>query len=137
MLALSKQLCLFSWLSLTGSYIAHLPHGFNHFGMGLSTFGVVWIIAQGDLSRLLDFSMNIGDFYMVLAILTYGIFSVSLRAAPKLNQWSYLFVLFVIGAAELFPLQLYEYAQGARMQLTTGSVHCDLLYCDWPRIFGL
>ena len=92
------------------------------FGMGLSTFGVVWIIAQGDLSRLLDLSVNLGDFYMVLAILTYGIFSVSLRAAPKLNQWSYLFVLFVIGAAELFPLQLYEYAQGARMQLTTGSI---------------
>ena len=27
------------------------------FGMGLSTFGVVWIIAQGDLSRLLAFSI--------------------------------------------------------------------------------
>ncbi|MGC6529476.1 MAG: DMT family transporter [Candidatus Puniceispirillaceae bacterium] len=92
------------------------------FGMGLSTFGVVVVIAQGDMTRLLDLSVNIGDFYMVLAILTYGIFSVSLRAAPKINQWSYLFVLFVIGAAELFPLQSYEYMNGARMQLTTGSM---------------
>ncbi len=90
--------------------------------MGLSTFGIVVIIAQGDLSRLLDLSINVGDFYMVLAILTYGIFSVSLRAAPKLNQWSYLFVLFVIGALELLPFQLYEYSQGARMILTAGSV---------------
>ena len=91
-------------------------------GMGLSTLGIMVILAQGDLSRLLDLSVNIGDFFMVLAILTYGIFSVSLRAAPKLNQGSFLFVLFCVGAAELFPLQLWEYAQGARMIINEGTI---------------
>ena len=91
-------------------------------GMGLSTLGIMVIIAQGDLSRLLDLSINIGDFYMVLAILTYGIFSVSLRAAPQLNQWSFLFVLFVVGALELLPFQLWEYSQGARMVINEGTI---------------
>ena len=91
-------------------------------GMGLSTLGIMVIIAQGDLSRLLDLSINIGDFYMVLAILTYGIFSVSLRAAPQLNQWSFLFVLFVVGALELLPFQLWEYSQGARMLINEATI---------------
>jgi len=91
-------------------------------GMGLSTLGIMVIIAQGDLSRLLDLSINIGDFYMVLAILTYGIFSVSLRAAPQLNQWSFLFVLFVVGALELLPFQLWEYSQGARMVINEATI---------------
>ena len=91
-------------------------------GMGLSTLGIMVIIAQGDLSRLLDLSINIGDFYMVLAILTYGIFSVSLRAAPQLNQWSFLFVLFVVGALELLPFQLWEYSQGARMVIKEATI---------------
>lgn len=91
-------------------------------GMGLSTLGIMVIVAQGDLSRLLDLSINIGDFYMVLAIITYGIFSVSLRAAPQLNQWSFLFILFVVGALELLPFQLWEYSQGARMILNEGTI---------------
>ena len=91
-------------------------------GMGLSTLGIMVIVAQGDLSRLLDLSINIGDFYMVLAILTYGIFSVSLRASPPLNQWSFLFILFVVGALELLPFQLWEYSQGARMILNEGTI---------------
>lgn len=92
------------------------------FGMGLSTFGVVVIIAQGDISRLLSLSVNFGDFLMVLAILSYGIFSVSLRAAPQISQWSFLFVLFCVGAIELLPLMLYEYASGARMVLYSGTI---------------
>ena len=92
------------------------------FGMGLSTFGVVVIIAQGDVSRLLSLTVNFGDFLMVLAILSYGIFSVSLRAAPQISQWSFLFVLFCVGAIELLPLMLYEYASGARMVLYSSTI---------------
>ena len=103
------------WLFLTVSYIALIPRGYN-----LSEWGFRLLGWYGLLRKVICHACLISPLIlvisMVLAILTYGIFQ-SLRAAPKLNQWSYLFVLFVIGAAELFPLQLYEYAQGARMQL--------------------
>ena len=60
---------------------------------------------------------------MVCAIFVYGIFSLLLRFSPKqVNQWSLLWVLFVIGAVELLPLQLLEYQAGYRMNLSIGPV---------------
>ncbi len=91
-------------------------------GMALSTLGVVVVISRGDLDILLNLSLNIGDVLMVIAVLVYGLFSVLLKRAPKLNQWSLLFVLFMIGAVELLPLQYYEYASGARFDFSTGPI---------------
>lgn len=91
-------------------------------GMALSTLGVVVVVSRGDVNVLLDLSLNIGDVLMVIAVLVYGLFSVLLKRAPKLNQWSLLFVLFMIGAVELLPLQYYEYASGERFAFSTGPI---------------
>lgn len=91
-------------------------------GMGLSTIGVLIVISRGDINVLLGLSLNIGDVLMVVAVLIYGLFSVLLKRAPKVNQWSLLFVLFMIGAVELLPLQYYEYASGARFDYGTGPI---------------
>ena len=91
-------------------------------GMALSTLGVVVVISRGDLNVLLNLSLNIGDVLMVIAVLVYGLFSVLLKRAPKLNQWSLLFVLFMIGAVELLPLQYYEYASGERFDFSAGPI---------------
>lgn len=91
-------------------------------GMALSTLGVVVVVSRGDVNVLLDLSLNIGDVLMVIAVLVYGLFSVLLKRAPKLNQWSLLFVLFMIGAVELLPLQYYEYASGERFDFSTGPI---------------
>lgn len=91
-------------------------------GMALSSVGVLVVISRGDIDVLLGLSLNLGDAVMVAAVLVYGLFSVLLKRAPTLNQGSFLFVLFMIGAIELLPLQLFEYAQGARMVLNTGSI---------------
>lgn len=91
-------------------------------GMSCATLGVLVVLAQGDISKLTSLSINVGDLWMVAAITVYGIFSVMLKAAPKMNQWSYLFVLFVIGAVELLPFQMAEYMGGARMVLNEGTL---------------
>ena len=91
-------------------------------GMALSTLGVVVVVSRGDVNVLLDLNLNIGDVLMVIAVLVYGLFSVLLKRAPKLNQWSLLFVLFMIGAVELLPLQYYEYASGERFAFSTGPI---------------
>lgn len=91
-------------------------------GMGLSTLGVLIVISRGDIQVLLGLGVNIGDGLMVIAVLVYGLFSVLLKRAPQLNQWSLLFVLFAIGAAELLPLQYFEYASGQRFDFSTGPI---------------
>lgn len=91
-------------------------------GMALSTAGVLVVVSRGDLNILLNLSLNLGDVLMVVAVLTYGLFSVLLKRAPALNQWSFLFVIFLIGAAELLPLQTAEYLDGARLDFSMGPI---------------
>ena len=92
-------------------------------GMTIATIGVLVVLIKAELSNLLNLSFNLGDLIMVGAIFIYGIFSLLIRLAPKeVNQWSFLWVLFIIGAVELFPLQILEYQAGYRMNLTLGPV---------------
>ena len=92
-------------------------------GMMVATIGVLVVLVKASLANLLNFTFNFGDLIMVCAIFVYGIFSLLLRYSPKqVNHWSLLWVLFVIGAVELLPLQLIEYQAGYRMNLSLGPV---------------
>jgi len=83
-----------------------------------------WLVFKEKITRTqMLVSFNFGDLIMVGAIFVYGIFSLLIRYSPKqVNQWSFLWVLFVIGALELLPLQLLEYQAGYRMNLTIGPI---------------
>ena len=60
---------------------------------------------------------------MVGAILAYGMFSLLIRFSPtRINQWSFLWILFVVGALELLPLQFFEYQAGYRMNVSLGPM---------------
>ena len=92
-------------------------------GMIVATIGVVVVLIKANFVNMLNLSFNFGDLIMVVAIFVYGIFSLLLRYSPKqVNHWSLLWVLFVIGAVELLPLQLLEYQAGNRMNLSIGPV---------------
>lgn len=90
-------------------------------GMALATFGVIVILSQGNPAILLDLEVNIGDLIMLTAVLLYSIFAVALRLKPKVHQWSFLAVVFLIGTIELLPFFIWEYAQGLRPNITVES----------------
>ena len=93
-------------------------------GMMVATIGVGVVLIKANVVNLLLLAFNFGDLIMVGAIFVYGIFSLLIRYSPKqVNQWSFLWVLFVIGALELLPLQLLEYQAGYRMNLTLSLIH--------------
>jgi drug/metabolite transporter (DMT)-like permease len=111
-------LCLLEWLvfreKITRTQIL---------GMMVATIGVGVVLIKANFVNLLHLSFNLGDLIMVGAIFVYGIFSLLIRYSPKqVNQWSFLWVLFVIGALELLPLQLLEYQAGFRMNLTISPI---------------
>ena len=92
-------------------------------GMMVATIGVFIVLIKADLGNLLNLTFNSGDLIMVIAIIIYGLFSLLLRFSPKeVNHWSFLWVLFIIGAIELFPLQFLEYQAGYRMNLSIGPI---------------
>jgi drug/metabolite transporter (DMT)-like permease len=47
--------------------------------MGLSMFGVLIVITQGSFERMLSFQFNIGDLIMVLAVISWALYSIYIK----------------------------------------------------------
>ena len=111
-------LCFFEWL-----FFRERITRIQMLGMMVATIGVFVVLIKAELENLLNLTFNSGDLIMVIAIIIYGLFSLLLRFSPKeVNHWSFLWVLFIIGAIELFPLQFLEYQAGYRMNLSLGPI---------------
>lgn len=51
-------------------------------GVFISLVGVLILVTQGDLSRLLDYSINQGDVYVLIAVFFWATYSILLRYRP-------------------------------------------------------
>ena len=78
-------------------------------GMLISFAGILVILAQGDLARLLELRYQPGDAWILLAMPVWGVYSVLLRRLPReLGGTALLFALSAIGVAMLAPLFALE-----------------------------
>jgi len=78
-------------------------------GIFVSLLGVTVIICKGDLDLLLQLSLNKGDLFVFIAVVSYGLYSVGLRKRPSIHPMSFIFVTFLVGLICLIPLYLYEH----------------------------
>ncbi|MDP5276373.1 DMT family transporter [Chengkuizengella axinellae] len=69
-------------------------------GMGIGLVGVLIVITNGDWLRMLELNFNIGDLYMLLAVLTWGVYSLIIKNAA--GDLSPLFITFWSGIFGLF-----------------------------------
>jgi drug/metabolite transporter (DMT)-like permease len=77
--------------------------------MLVSLLGILVIVSQGELVRLLHFEFHPGDGWILLAMPVWGIYSVLLkRRPPELGGVSLLFVISVAGLALLTPAFVLE-----------------------------
>ncbi len=97
---------------LTGGQIA---------GIAVSIAGVLAIVSGGDLNVLLHFRLNPGDAIFVFALAVYSIYSALLKRRPGLHWLSFLAVTIWWGAILLLPVTIWEFAQGARPEMTAGN----------------
>jgi drug/metabolite transporter (DMT)-like permease len=73
-------------------------------GMLVSLLGILVIVSQGELVRLLHLEFHAGDAWILLAMPVWGIYSVLLkRRPPELGGVGLLFVIAVFGLAMLTP----------------------------------
>jgi len=87
-------------------------------GIAISFVGVAAIISRGEPSRLLGFSFNEGDLWVVTAIVAYALYAAMLRSRPKIHPLSFLLVTIGLGAVLLVPATIYEVAvEGRRVPL--------------------
>jgi drug/metabolite transporter (DMT)-like permease len=93
--------------------------------VAISLCGVLVIIARGDPALVGSLALNIGDLIVLVAVFSYAAYTALLRRRPRVHPLSFLFVTFMVGAAMLLPLYLWESLSGAPMRpnlITLGAV---------------
>jgi len=81
-------------------------------GMLISVLGALVVVSAGSLHTLLHFKLNRGDAFILAGLVSYSLYMVWLRRAPRVHPLSLLAGTFALGAVMLIPFALLEAAQG-------------------------
>ncbi|MEZ5755802.1 MAG: DMT family transporter [Paracoccaceae bacterium] len=92
-------------------------------GIGVSFCGVAYVIARGEPARLLSLHFNVGDAWILAALVVWGLYSVLLKFKPAgLSAVGLTFFISVMGAGFILPLHLWEVARGMHVPLTAAGI---------------
>jgi len=91
-------------------------------GVVLSLCGVVVILTQGDLSALSTIRFNKGDLIFLVAMITFGLYSVLTLKRPAIHSLSLVGFTFACGAVALIPLLIWELHARPVMTLDTQNL---------------
>lgn len=110
------QILAYLWLGETLGVVRGL-------GIGLSLLGVLGIIVRGDPARLTGLSLTGGDLLVLVAVLSWAIYSVMLKRYPlPVRSFPLLTVLIAVGTVFILPFYLWELASGVTMEFQWSSV---------------
>ena len=101
-------------------------------GVIISIIGVLAIACQGDVAVLLSLAVNIGDVWILLAVMSYALYSALLRKRPAVQPFSFLAATFLLGALMLVPLYAMELRAGLRIAPQPGSYLAILYVALFP-----
>ncbi|WP_320198313.1 DMT family transporter [Agrobacterium sp. rho-13.3] len=80
-------------------------------GFFLTIAGVGLLASHGDLLSLLNLQMNLGDAIMLLAVLSYAIYTVILRWKPAVNWRTLMAIPAIAALISSVPLMVWEVSQ--------------------------
>lgn len=83
------------------------------FGFSLTLFGVMLTVAHGDLASLLWLTLNFGDALMLIAVVAYAVYTVSLRWKPMIDWRTLMAIPALVALVTTAPLVLWEHARDA------------------------
>jgi drug/metabolite transporter (DMT)-like permease len=92
------------------------PSQWQILGVALSLLGVLAIISQLSLAVLSHVSLNIGDIWILGAVVVYALYMPLLRRRPAVHPLSLLVTMMGIGSCMILPFCLAEIARGATIQ---------------------
>ncbi len=92
------------------------PNLWQILGVLLSLLGVAAIVSQLSLAALSHISLNIGDLWILGAVVVYALYTPLLRRRPAVHPLSLLVTMMGIGSCMILPFYLAEAARGATIQ---------------------
>lgn len=79
-------------------------------GLLIALCGLMVTVSGGTWHNFIALSFNVGDLWMLLAVICWAIYSVMLRRSPlKMPPFAFLTVMIIIGIVLQIPLYAYEY----------------------------
>ncbi|EFG8200115.1 DMT family transporter [Salmonella enterica subsp. enterica] len=82
-------------------------------GLALSIIGVVLVASHGELSRLLELDLNVGDAIMLVGSIVYAAYTVALRFKPPIHWQTLMIALSAAGFITSLPFLFVEAKIGA------------------------
>jgi drug/metabolite transporter (DMT)-like permease len=100
-------------------------------GLALALVGVVAIVLRGEPRALFALALNRGDFFMLMGVAAWCLYSIRLRERPReLSPLALAATLFCIGTLALTPLAAWE----ARLEPTPAALAALLYVGVFPSI---
>ena len=92
-------------------------------GISISFVGASILVSRGDLATLLHLQFNIGDLWIIGALVIWGLYSVLLRFRPAgMSSLMLVFSIAVCGVTFLTPFYIWETVSGQPMHLNMPTV---------------
>ena len=105
-------------------------------GLAAAFFGVLIIIAKGDLSSLATLQFNNGDLFMIAAMIFWSVYTVFLRKRPALSWQSFNLATYAVAAAANLPLALIENGTGDGMTVNAATVGAVAYVAVFPSLIA-
>ena len=101
------------------------------FGVLVSLLGVIIIITKMELQKLLHFQLNKGDLWILVAMLSWSIYSIIIKEKKiNLKPFVLLQTLITFGVIMLIPFYLLEISSGKHIPLNIPSFFDNSIRCS-------
>ncbi|MDE1941691.1 MAG: DMT family transporter [Betaproteobacteria bacterium] len=110
-------------ISLSWAFFGKRLTRLESFGVLISLTGVLTIVGQGSLARLAGLHLNLGDLWLLLAVLDWAFYTIALGWRPAgVHPMLMLAAMILIGLVALAPATVWEMAQGRHAVITPASM---------------
>ena len=104
-------------------------------GLLVSTLGILAIVTKLDLEILLSLNFNKGDLFMIVAIISWGIYSAFLRKRNfNVSLIALVQIICTFGVVMLAPAFLIEFNQGQFVEINLNLLYILLYVAIFPSI---
>jgi drug/metabolite transporter (DMT)-like permease len=92
-------------------------------GIAISLAGLMFIIANGNLSTLISVRFSRGDLWTICAGISWALYSVLLKKSPiELNSLGFLATIIIIGTLFISPFYIWEMSTGKTINISQTSI---------------
>lgn len=123
---------------LGGLFFSQPMHSRQVTGIALSFFGVLTIVSEGSPAHLLNMGVNPGDGLILLAMLSWALYTLILRGMPAdVDKLGLLTVMMGVGLLALLPFFALEMAAGKTLHVSTNALLTLLYIGVFPSILAM